>query len=64
MSKDLDSDQDQHFGGLDLGPNCCKSYQQMGKVVASKERVNGYRTYVLLVNHYSIALAFVTRHLI
>ena len=41
-----------------------KSYQQMEKVVASKERVKGYRTYVLLVNHYSIALVFVTRHLI
>ena len=37
VSNSLDPDQEQHFMGPDLGPNCL---QKMTKVTASKERVN------------------------
>ena len=29
VSNSLDPDQARHFVGPDLGPNCCKGYQQM-----------------------------------
>ena len=32
MSNSLDSDQDPHSVGPDLGPNCLQRYQQMTKV--------------------------------
>ena len=41
VSNRLDPDQDQQNVGPDLGPNCCKDYQQMTKFTASssEERV-------------------------
>ena len=39
VSNGLDSDQDLHVVGPDLGRNCLKMSQQMTKVAASQERV-------------------------
>ena len=38
MSNSLDPDQDRHFVGPDLGPNCLQSYQKMTKFAASRQR--------------------------
>ena len=40
MPNSLDPDQDRHFVGPDLGPNCLQSLSADIKVATSKERVN------------------------
>ena len=40
MSNSLDSDQDHHYVGPDLGPNCLQWLSADNKVAASKERIN------------------------
>ena len=39
MSKGLDLDQDGHFVGPDLGPNCLQRFSADDKAAPSKERV-------------------------
>ena len=40
MSNSLDPDQDRHYVGPDLGPNCLQSLSATTKVTASREKVN------------------------
>ena len=39
MSNGLDADQDRHYVGPDLGPNCLQRLSAEDKVAANKERV-------------------------
>ena len=41
VSNNLDPDQAQHFVGPDLGPYCCKSYQQTTLVGKELKSIHG-----------------------
>ena len=40
MSNGLDPDQDRHFVGPDLGPNCLQRFSTFNKSQLAKKRVN------------------------
>ena len=43
VSNDMDPDQDRHFVGLDLGPNCLQRLSADDKVATCKEGWNHYK---------------------